>query len=54
MIDFLVARNPQKNYGRIEFSGIAGTLLATDYKSPHIIMEIQYDTRCTTSKTQKD
>ena len=53
MIEYLVARNPQKNYGRIEFGEIAGTLLATDYKSPHIIMEIDYD-RISSTQTQKN
>jgi len=30
----LTARNPQKNYGKAEWSDIAATLLATDYKAP--------------------
>ena len=30
----LVTRNPQKNYGKAEWSDIAATLLATDYKAP--------------------
>lgn len=37
-IAVLVTRNPQKNYGRAEWSGIAGTILATDYKSPPLCL----------------
>jgi hypothetical protein len=38
-----VMRNPQKNYGRIEYGSVAGTLLATDYKSPPLVLNIEYD-----------
>jgi hypothetical protein len=39
-----VARNPQKNYGILNWGGgISPTLLATDYKSPPIVLEIEYE-----------
>jgi len=38
-----VSRNPDKNYGRVEWSDICGTLLATDYKSPPICLVIYED-----------
>jgi len=41
-IDALITRNPEKNYGRAEW-GLAGALLATDYKSPPIVMEFYED-----------
>ena len=39
----LAARHPQKNYGRLEWGGYVPTLLATDYKSPPIVIEIKYE-----------
>ena len=27
-------RNPEKNYGKASWDDVAGTILATDYKSP--------------------
>ena len=39
----LITRHPQKNYGRFEWGGICPTLLATDYKSPPLVIEIIYE-----------
>lgn len=36
----LASRNPQKNYGRAEWSEIAATLLATDYKAPPPMLDL--------------
>lgn len=35
-------RYPQKNYGRVELSDIMATILATDYKSPPIVI-VKYE-----------
>lgn len=32
------SRNPEKNYGKASWDEIAGTILATDYKSPPPLM----------------
>ena len=34
----MTTRNPQKNYGTAEWSEIAATLLATDYKAPPLVL----------------
>lgn len=34
----LGARNPQKNYGKAEWSEILPTILATDYKAPPLCL----------------
>ena len=40
MTGALTTRNPEKNYGKVSWDEIAGTILATDYKSPPICMVI--------------
>jgi hypothetical protein len=42
-MEIYVAKHPQKNYGRLEWGGKSPTLLATDYKSPPIVIEIRYE-----------
>ena len=37
-----ISRHPQKNYGILNWGGESPTLLATDYKSPPIVLEIEY------------
>lgn len=37
-----MSRHPQKNYGILNWGGESPTLLATDYKSPPIVLEIEY------------
>lgn len=37
------SRNPEKNYGKVAWSDIASTLLATDYKSPPICLLLEDD-----------
>ena len=32
------SRNPEKNYGRLAWSEIAATILATDYKAPPVCL----------------
>lgn len=32
------SRNPEKNYGKFAWSEIAGTILATDFKSPPVCL----------------
>lgn len=46
-MEIYIAKHPQKNYGRLEWGGQSPTLLATDYKSPPIVIEIyeQQETR---------
>lgn len=39
--DKLIMRNPQKNYGMWLIGEICPALLATDYKSPPIVFEIE-------------
>ena len=39
-ISFLVSRHPEKNYGKVTWGDIAGTILATDYKSPPLCLVI--------------
>lgn len=34
----LTTRNPQKNYGKAAWDIIASTILATDYKSPPLLL----------------
>ena len=43
MISALCSRHPEKNYGRPTWGELAGTVLATDYKSPPLCL-IVYDT----------
>ena len=40
-MEIYIAKHPQKNYGRLEWGGQSPTLLATDYKSPPIVIEIR-------------
>lgn len=47
MKNVYVARNPQKNYGILNWGGVCPTLLATDFKSPPLVMEVIYEQRKT-------
>lgn len=38
----LVTRHPNKNYGKPQWGEFCATLLATDYKSPPLVLEIDY------------
>lgn len=41
----LILNDPQKNYGRVEVSDVCPTILATDYKSPKWVLELDEETR---------
>ena len=41
MMEKYISRHPQKNYGILNWGGVSPTLLATDYKSPPIVLEIE-------------
>lgn len=43
MKELFIARNPQKNYGILNYGGECPTLLATDYKSPPWVIEVEYE-----------
>ena len=42
-IDALCSRHPEKNYGKASWDFVAGTVLATDYKSPPICLIVYED-----------
>jgi hypothetical protein len=48
MMEKYISRHPQKNYGILNWGGESPTLLATDYKSPPIVLEIEYEQQETT------
>ncbi len=45
-------RHPEKSYGKVEPSDIAPTLLATDYKSPSLCIEIYEEDNDTEKGTE--